>query len=162
MTVATRIAVMNEGRIVQVGTPAEVYERPRSRFVASFVGDVTLLEARVVGRDGPWLGLRAVETGTTVRVSAGYGLTAGQTVWVALRPEQLAIAAAPPAEPHVNALAGAVEDVAYRGDASILHVRLAGGGTMRASRPGRGGPAAMSGARVWLTWTPDAAVVLEE
>src|SRR5215467_4166468 len=88
MTVANRIAVMEHGRIAQVGPPVEIYERPKSRYVAEFVGDINLIEGAVmeVGESGT-----VIESAAIGRMRAGAmrGAKAGDTVWVALRPEKL-------------------------------------------------------------------------
>ncbi|WP_372910444.1 ABC transporter ATP-binding protein [Salinigranum sp.] len=91
LAVSDRVAVMNGGRVEQVGTPREVYDRPQSAFVASFVGDNNLFEGRVVGRDGDRL---AVDVGGTVLDVAVDGAhadrpTAGVGVTFAVRPERL-------------------------------------------------------------------------
>jgi len=161
MTVAHRMAVMDRGRIVQVGTPAEVYEQPSSRYVASFVGDVNLIEGRLAsaGASG-WLidSAAGAKLATSQRVEA----TVGATVWVALRPEKLRIATAPPAASE-NCVAGRVAEIAYLGNVSVYKVRLDNGFVMKAQLPnltrvierpiGANDP-------VWLWWTPDAGVVL--
>jgi putrescine transport system ATP-binding protein len=161
MTVACRMAVMDRGRIVQVGTPAEVYEQPSSRYVASFVGDVNLIEGRLAsaGASGSLIDSAAgAKLATSQRVEA----TVGATVWVALRPEKLRIATAPPAASE-NCVAGRVAEIAYLGNVSVYKVRLDNGFVMKAQLPnltrvierpiGANDP-------VWLSWTPDAGVVL--
>jgi len=161
MTVARRMAVMDRGRIVQVGTPAEVYEQPSSRYVASFVGDVNLIEGRLAsaGASGSLIDSAAgAKLATSQRVEA----TVGATVWVALRPEKLRIATAPPAASE-NCVAGRVAEIAYLGNVSVYKVRLDNGFVMKAQLPnltrvierpiGANDP-------VWLSWTPDAGVVL--
>jgi len=161
MTVACRMAVMDRGRIVQVGTPAEVYEQPSSRYVASFVGDVNLIEGRLAsaGASGSLIDSAAgAKLATSQRVEA----TVGATVWVALRPEKLRVATAPPGASE-NCLAGRVTEIAYLGNVSVYKVRLDNGFVMKAQLPnltrvierpiGANDP-------VWLSWTPDAGVVL--
>jgi putrescine transport system ATP-binding protein len=161
MTVAHRMAVMDRGRIVQVGTPAEVYEQPSSRYVASFVGDVNLIEGRLAsaGASGSLIDSAAgAKLATSQRVEAAVGAT----VWVALRPEKLRIARAPPAASE-NCVAGRVAEIAYLGNVSVYKVRLDNGFVMKAQLPnltrvierpiGADDP-------VWLSWTPDAGVVL--
>src|SRR5215470_12118112 len=111
MMVAHRIAVMERGRIVQVGTPAEVYEQPNSRYVASFVGDVNLIEGRLVttGAGGSLIDSAAdIKLATNQRVD----VATGDTVWVALRPEKLRVTTAPPAASE-NCVAGRVAEIAY-------------------------------------------------
>jgi putrescine transport system ATP-binding protein len=161
MTVAHRIAVMDRGRIVQVGTPAEVYEQPNSRYVASFVGDVNLIEGRLAatGPSGSLIdGAVGAKLATNQRVEA----EPGATVWVALRPEKLRVATAPPAADE-NCVAGRVAEIAYLGNVSVYKVRLDNGFVMKAQLPNltRAVERAIgTNDRVWLSWTPDAGVVL--
>ncbi|MFO1070112.1 MAG: polyamine ABC transporter ATP-binding protein [Geminicoccaceae bacterium] len=164
MTVASRIAVMNEGRIVQVGTPAEIYELPGSRFVADFIGDVNMIEGRVAAVDERGLSIESEAAGCTLRADRTAAAAAGQTVWAAIRPEKIRIAKEPPAETAANAVAGTVWDIGYLGDVSVYHVRLDGGLVLRATAANRQRlverPISWED-RVWLSWDADAAVVLK-
>ena len=94
MTVADRIAVMDHGRVAQVGTPVEIYERPNSRWVAGFVGDVNLIEAQVTAVYPSFVLLE--REGLRLRVAANAVVAPGMPVAVALRPEKIRIAHAPP------------------------------------------------------------------
>jgi putrescine transport system ATP-binding protein len=162
MTVADRIAVMDRGRLIQVATPQEIYERPNSRWVADFIGDVNLIEGRV---------LEVNATGTVVASDAAGRLHAlshadvkpDDVVWVALRPEKVRIAHAPPSTEGENCVAGQVTDIGYLGDLSIYKVRLDNGTVMKTAvanvtrlleRPIGWDD------RVWLSWAPEAAMVL--
>ena len=162
MTVADRIAVMDRGRLIQVATPQEIYERPNSRWVADFIGEVNLIEGRV---------LEASAAGTVVASDAAGRLHAlshadvkpGDVVWVALRPEKVRIADAPPSTEGENCVAGQVTDIGYLGDLSIYKVRLDNGTVVKTAvanvtrfveRPIGWDD------RVWLSWTPEAAMVL--
>ena len=162
MTMAHRIAVMDRGRLVQVGPPAELYEQPSSRWVASFIGDVNLIEGGVVALDGSEI---VVETaaGEKFRAPAAEGVAAGARVHLALRPEKLRIAARPPAETGSNVLAGRVVDIGYLGGMSVYKVRVASGALMRASVANERRLTEREigwEADVWLSWPADAAVVL--
>jgi putrescine transport system ATP-binding protein len=160
MTVADRIAVMDHGRIVQAGTPAEIYEQPNSRYVASFVGDVNLFEGKL-GGSGP--GGAIIESdGVTFALAQGLDAAVGTTVWVALRPENMRIALAPPSA-SANCAAGQVVDIAYLGNVSVYKVRLDNGVFVKAQvanltrlieRP------IGWDERIWVSWAPDAGVVL--
>jgi putrescine transport system ATP-binding protein len=161
MTVAGRIAVMDRGRLIQVATPQEIYERPTSRWVADFIGDVNLIEGRVV---------EVGASGTVVASSAGRvralspaDAKAGDTVWVALRPEKMRIAHEPPLIEEENCVAGQVTDIGYLGDLSIYKVRLDNGMLIKTAvanvtrlieRPINWDD------RVWLSWASEAAMVL--
>jgi putrescine transport system ATP-binding protein len=164
MTVADRISVMNHGRIVQTATPAEIYETPNSLYVAAFIGAVNLLEGVVEGARAGWVRL-AVADGLIVEAENAPTLVPGRTAWFAIRPEKVRIGRAPPDNQAVNAVAGEVWDIAYFGDMSLYNVRLASGKLVRASRLNAertvDRPIAWED-RVWLSWAPDAGVVLTE
>jgi spermidine/putrescine ABC transporter ATP-binding subunit len=153
LTMATRIGVMRHGQLAQVGTPADVYERPNSRFVAEFLGAANILPA-VVRTDGMRLELPGL--GATV-CTATKVLTG--PVLLAIRPERVRLG-----EPDAaNALQGVVVDRAYAGDSLTHTVRLADGSLMRATRSLRDGFAAVEAAIgdvVSLSWQPDACILL--
>jgi putrescine transport system ATP-binding protein len=160
MTVAHRIAVMDRGRIVQVAPPAEVYEQPRTRWVAQFIGDVNLIEG-VVAETSAGEAVVADKAGRRHRVAAG-AAAKGAPVSIALRPEKLRIDAAPQPDA-ANAVRGRVVDIGYLGGMSIYKVRLDDGAVMKgavanvARSPERPiGP----GDEVWLSWPPGAGVLL--
>jgi len=162
MTVAHRIAVMDRGALAQVATPPELYEQPASRWVASFIGDVNLLEGVVVvvGADDV-----AIEDAGGRRYRAGAHASAkiGQKIAIALRPEKLRLAAAKPQGPDENCVAGRIQDIAYLGDVSLYKVRRDDGSLMTASVANASRPTGRAlgwDDKVWLTWTPDAGVVL--
>src|SRR3546814_11290232 len=91
MTVSSRIAVMDRGRIVQVSTPGELYEYPNSRYVADFIGEVNILEGRVAGREGDHLIVQRAEAGCTIVTGPSGDEPLGRQAWIALRPAQLMI-----------------------------------------------------------------------
>jgi putrescine transport system ATP-binding protein len=154
MTLSDRIAVMNAGKLAQVATPAEIYENPSSRWVADFIGDVSLIEGRF---SAP--GLMQTTVGELRAQQNGAGL--GETVWLALRPEKLGLARERPAR--VNALAGTVTEAGYRGDRSIYKVRLADRSFMRVALPNSGPRAEfIPGDIVWVHWPSETGVVLTQ
>jgi putrescine transport system ATP-binding protein len=159
MTLAGRIAVMDRGRIVQVGPPAEVYERPNSRYVAEFLGDANVIAAKVAARSGDAVEL-ASELGIAIRAKTDVEAKIGDAVWLALRPEKMLIDTERPAEARANAVEGRVHDIGYLGDLSIYHLRLANGALLKASRPNVTRLAIGWDDTVWLSWAPDAGVVL--
>ncbi|MBF6209578.1 ABC transporter ATP-binding protein [Nocardia puris] len=133
MTMANRIALLDAGRLAQIGSPTELYDRPRSTFVAGFLGapPMNLLAATVVERDGE---LRAVADG----FDAALGITGAQrarTVTVGVRPERLRLVAA-------GALRGRVTLVENLGSEELLHVDLGGGRRICARAPRPAGPRA--------------------
>jgi putrescine transport system ATP-binding protein len=163
MTVGTRMAIMRDGHLVQVGTPVELYEYPQSRFAAEFLGEVNLLEARVVEAGASAVRVRAAAAGCDVVADRPIAALPGEPVWVAVRPEKLTLAKTPPADTSVNCVEGEVFDIGYLGDVSIYHVRLASGAMMRATLANRlrviERPITWED-RVWLSWGADASVVL--
>jgi putrescine transport system ATP-binding protein len=163
MAMADRIAVMDQGRIVQVGAPDEIYEAPVSRFVARFVGDVNLLDGRLRGREGSCVVIDSAVAPDGLFVD-GAAAEAGQggAVAVAVRPEKMAIHRERPAAER-NVLAGEVVDFSYLGDWAMVRVRLDRGETVRVSRQNASRAMAAPvarGERVYLSFAPDAAVVL--
>jgi putrescine transport system ATP-binding protein len=160
MTVAHRIAVMDRGRVVQAATPAEIYERPQSRWVAEFVGDVNLIEG-IVLKTGAGETVIEDKRGRRYRVAAD--VATGARVSIALRPEKIRIQAgsAPPAA--ANTMRGKVCDVGYLGSISVYKVRLDDGALVKATVANvarTSGQTFTTHDEVWLSWPPDAAVVL--
>ncbi len=160
MSMASRVAVMSDGRIAQIGAPREVYEAPASRFVADFLGAVTLFAGRVVAVEGRLHRIASDEAGATLAVDCA-PLEIGRAVVVAIRPEKIALAASP-ASGAANCLAGTVAKISYRGDASTYRVALATGKMVRvtASNQTRGSGIAEATA-VTLAWSASAAWVIE-
>ncbi|KAA9385969.1 ABC transporter ATP-binding protein [Neorhizobium galegae] len=166
MTVSDRIAVMDKGLIMQVATPAEIYEAPNSRYVADFIGDINILEGTVASTDSA-LGapgtVRIDCDGIAVSVEQECQAVVGDKVAFAVRPEKVRISPDQPAVTSVNAVYGEVWDIGYLGDFSVFLVKLADGRVVRAAqanvsrlvdRP------ITFGDMVWLTWPLDAGLVL--
>jgi putrescine transport system ATP-binding protein len=139
LALADRVALLDGGRIAQVGPPREIYERPASRFVARFLGAANVLEGRAAQDrfDSPDAGISCA------------GAIPPGTVAVAIRPERIRIA---PAGEGPNTARGTVQDVAFRGDDSLVLVDLGGGTTLRVAHPGEGSPPPARGAVVTLAW----------
>jgi spermidine/putrescine transport system ATP-binding protein len=167
MTMSNRIAVMRHGRIEQLGSPEDLYERPATEFVAGFLGKSNLLDGRVANVDG---GLASVElegAGGRVHVPAD-GLTAGASVRVGVRPEKLRITAggADSGEPaDANWLDGSVIDAGYLGVSTQYEVRLGNGVEVTVfcqnlETSGAVGQLA-SGEAVRLTWKPQHSFVIK-
>jgi putrescine transport system ATP-binding protein len=164
MTVSTRMAIMNEGRVAQLGTPGEMYEYPASRFVADFLGDVNVLEARVVEAGHDHVRVHSAQAGCDILADRGAALVTGETVWVAIRPEKFQLSKEPPPPGTANCMAGEVWDIGYLGDVSIYHVRLPSGAVVRATQANRLRlieRAITWEDRVFLSWAPDASVILK-
>ena len=162
MTVADRISVMAQGRIVQVGPPAEIYEAPKTRYVADFIGSVNIFEGAVEAIRPGALRLAAAD-GFTLDIASEAKASPGQTLWFAVRPEKVRISPDPLAGAAPNSVSGQVWDIAYLGDMSLYNVRLDSGKLVRASllNASRTVERPISWEdRVWLSFAPDAGVVL--
>jgi putrescine transport system ATP-binding protein len=158
---ADRIAVMAEGRVTQVATPRELYERPSSRWVADFIGDVNLIEGRVLAAGSNGTSIESAGAGQ-LRAS-GQERSSGDCVWVALRPEKVRISRLRLSPGNDNCVAGAITKIRYLGELSSYEVRLDSGMLMKATIANVAATTERTLAvndRVWLTWQPDAVVVL--
>ena len=162
MTLATRIGVMNEGVIRQVGEPREIYEEPNSRFVADFIGSVNLVEGRVETAAPDLMRVRTEELGPVV-MPPRPGLAHNQQVWLALRPERITLSRARPADA-ANMVPGVVEDVGYVGHMSSYRVRLANGRILRVTQSNllRDADPISWDEPVFASWSPAAVRVLSE
>ena len=147
MSLAGRMAVMDSGRVVQIGPPREVYERPASRFVAQFVGDVNLIEARVVDNAAA----RVTSAIGEIRLHAAPTAPNGATLWIAIRPEKVDITQGGPGGANVNAAQGAVLAAAYLGNVSIYRVRTTSGFDLTAMATNSSRPAAADAGRSGLS-----------
>ncbi|MDF1790363.1 MAG: ABC transporter ATP-binding protein [Thalassobaculaceae bacterium] len=125
LSMATRIAVMNQGTVQQIAPPAELYEFPASRFVADFIGSVNLLEGRVEAASGGRIRLACPGIATPIEMEQDRLPAVGSTGWVALRPEKIDITKEPPVEAGMNTVSGKVEEITYLGETSVYHVRIA-------------------------------------
>ncbi len=162
MTVADRIGVMRDGHLVQVGTPAEIYEQPASRWIAEFVGEVNLIEGEVTATRGSETIIASPLAGT-LRIAQSAPAAQGAKVLLALRPEKIALAPAAGSSAPENCVAGEVAEISYLGDVSKYKVRLADGALMRITLANATRSRARTVAvedRVWLSWSPDAASIV--
>ncbi len=165
MTVASRIAVMNQGRLEQVSTPGEIYEAPQSRYVAQFIGDVNIMEGRVVSLpgDGTVEITPASGDGRIFKAGATDGLSVGQQVWLSVRPEKFRISLEQP-QSNVNVVKGRVDDVGYLGSISHYHVHTEAGNRVTALRANSSHSVERTISwddTVWLEWPAESAVVLK-
>src|SRR5271169_4221128 len=142
LSMASRIAVMNRGRLVEIGTPAEIYERPGSRFVADFGGDVNLFEGELTA------GFNCL---------AGTALPQGAEATLALRSEKLHLSREPPAG---FSVAATVSSIGYLGGVSIVHLTAGEGRALRARLPSTDAGCLGRGTAVWVSWSPDDGVVI--
>ncbi|TAK13330.1 MAG: ABC transporter ATP-binding protein [Anaerolineae bacterium] len=162
MTMSDRIMVMNHGKALQLGTPAEVYERPNSRFVADFIGETNFMEGRLKTPGGGAVVEVECAGGLGVHAVGGAGLPVGAPVTVAVRPERVAINRS---FENVNCFAGTVLDLVYIGTDTYYNVRLDGGQVLRV-REQNADPTqrtiAAVGDKVQVTLKAESAVVLVE
>ncbi|HEV8439699.1 MAG TPA: ABC transporter ATP-binding protein [Methylomirabilota bacterium] len=155
LTMSDRIAVMRDGRIEQIGNPLEIYEHPRSAFVADFIGTTNLVRGRLVHHDGR---LATVECrGAKLRVADRAPGEAGEVV-IAVRPEKLELDAAPPLD---NTLSASITQLVYMGDTIVYTLRTDEGLELQSSELSRsGGVRYTVGARVTLGFRADTATLL--
>jgi spermidine/putrescine transport system ATP-binding protein len=150
MTMADTIAVMHDGRIEQLGTPTELYETPRTEFVAGFLGISNLLRGTVEGD-----GVVRLEDGTVVRVPAASGRTGALSIGI--RPEKVRLGTQ-----EENHLAGEVRESAYIGVSTQYVVETRAGAIMLyVQNAEAGAPSVQPGDQVNLNWSPDATFVVE-
>jgi len=162
MTVASRVAVMDHGRLVQVATPEEIYEFPNSRYVADFIGDVNLIEGAVRARARDVLQISWADGQPPITAAGPEGLGKGDNCTFAIRPEKVAISAEKPAD-RANVLQGKVLDIGYLGNISTYHIELTNGQVIKAQMANnrRLSRRAFSWEdEVWLSFTATAGVVL--
>jgi spermidine/putrescine transport system ATP-binding protein len=135
LTMSDRIAVMDQGRVLQVGTPDEIYDRPRSRFVADFIGETNLIDAvcLAVGDGKARFRLTAAEAELELRSAHG-AVAAGERVMLAIRPERVEVGAA-----GSQGLPATVGEVVYLGTDTIYHARLGDGTPVQARVQNRNG-----------------------
>ncbi len=153
LAMSDRVAVMNDGRVEQVGTPEALYERPRTRFAAEFLGVANLWPATVEKIAG---GRAALTTdGGLALVADGGAFVAGETVWAGVRPERIAIGG-----DGENRLAGILEDEVYLGDRTQWRVKV--GDTRLVVAEGALAPDRRRGERVELTFAAGAVLRLED
>ncbi|MEY8097801.1 ABC transporter ATP-binding protein [Falsihalocynthiibacter sp. S25ZX9] len=164
MTMASRIAVMDHGKLVQVDTPARVYESPNSVYVADFIGDVNIIEGMVTEISEDAAELSWSENNSGLRAMVGEGVTKGSSAAFAIRPEKVTIDTDEPVDRH-NRVTGQVEDIAYLGNISTYYVRLATGQLVKAQTANNRRISRRNITwkdTVWLSWTDTAGIILHK
>jgi putrescine transport system ATP-binding protein len=162
MTMAARIAVMNEGSVLQVGAPQEIYETPASRFVADFIGNVNLMDGTVAEDESDHVVIACADCSHYV----GHGISGstGMPVTVALRPEKIHLARAAPEGEH-NRVKGVVKNLAYFGSYTVYHLELPSGALLKVSQNNtqrhRDDELAL-GHEAWAHWSRLSQVVLTQ
>ena len=163
MALSSRVAVMDQGRILQVGTPADVYEYPRSRFVADFFGTTNLIEGVVASQEQDVITVQT-EVAGLIRAVDSRPFARGSAVTVAVRPEKMRLLA--PADPvqAFNQVAGEVWELGYMGNRSVYRIKTSSGRllTVFAQNERRARQGSIDwGDRVAVQWTEDATVLLD-
>jgi putrescine transport system ATP-binding protein len=169
MTMANRIGVMDAGRLEQVATPRELYEAPRSRWVAGFVGDINLFDGEVFLREHRRVSVSTREAGTIVVAEPRQPMTQAN-VAVAIRPEKVKLSRRGPVSDAgnsqaINRLEGVITDVGYLGGLTVYKVKLDSGAVLRSSMANTARldiDAYSAGQRVVAWFTPDDCLVLEQ
>jgi putative spermidine/putrescine transport system ATP-binding protein len=156
LAMSDRIAVMNAGKVEQIGTPSEIYDRPGTRFVADFIGDTNLFRGEVI-RTGGTCVLR-VDSDLSIELAEEPGTTGPLSV--ALRPEKIVLTA--PGAHAGQGLDGIVESANFQGG-SVLYRIEAAGRRLLAQQPNNGSHELFqAGAAVALRWTPSDIVILKD
>ncbi|MBY4678186.1 ABC transporter ATP-binding protein [Marinobacterium arenosum] len=163
MTMADRIAIMNQGRLVQVGTPHEVYEYPNCQFAAEFIGSVNVFDGKVYEEGPQHARIRCELLRQPILIDHGISGPAGQKLKVAVRPEKVLLSKQPPSQPD-NWNSGRIMEIAYLGGHSIYHVELPTGLVVQATRSNteRRDVQYRIHDEVFIHWNADSGVVLEQ
>jgi len=162
MTMASRIAIMSEGNILQIGAPSEVYETPANRFVADFIGNVNLMDGTLIDDNPDHVIIECADCKHYV----GHGITGneGMPVSVAVRPEKIHVTRERP-EGEYNHVRGTIKDMVYFGSHTVYHIQLGSGLVLKVSESNiarhRDDPLTW-GDEVWASWTPLSQVVLTQ
>jgi putative spermidine/putrescine transport system ATP-binding protein len=156
LTLSDRIGVMHRGRLEQVGTPTDLYDRPRTRFVADFIGESNFLPGRVLSVDALGVTFETPQ-GTKVRAAGGADTRQGPAV-LFVRPEKIALASEPAQD--LNAAPGTVRDVVFVGESCRYHVELDTGDRLVVKQMNATPRAPMGpGRRTTLAFRPDDSLV---
>jgi putrescine transport system ATP-binding protein len=162
MVLSQRMAIMRDGRFEQIGTPADIYERPTNRYVAEFMGDINLLKGRVLGHENGTSKI-ATEAGPA-SVAASRDYAAGTEILFALRPERIRVnPARASASNDANVFAGRISGRSYRGETTLFEIELASGANIRSLRQNGDQRTANDvdlGAEVSVQFSADAGIVL--
>ena len=165
MTLSTRIAVMDSGRFMQIGTPTEIYEFPNSRLVANFIGNANMFEGRITENGPDHVVVHCKQPECEFYIDHGLSVQEGTKVWVALRPEKIRISNQSTDDKTRNSLTGIVHDIGYLGGSSTYRVkvgedRLIDITSQNQLRPKDGNLAIDWEEEVILNWEPSSSVVL--
>ena len=167
MTLSTRIAVMNEGRFIQIGPPTELYENPDNRFIASFIGSVNLFAGHTLTRNNNLYTIALNKHDLQCQVEHAQHLDNGSPIWIAVRPEKITISTTPLASEELNQLMGTVDDIAYTGNLSTYRIKTQSGDIVEVTHPNQSRSRGSQLIADWddtvyLHWTSADSVLLSE
>ena len=157
LSLSDRVAVLNNGRLEQVGTPYEIYEQPANRFVAEFVGGTNILAGTAVAGPGGLVEL-LLGDGSRIRSAHGAQVAEGAAALLSVRYEHLTLSERKPTSGDLNTLAATITNIAYSGSGSVVHVLTDNGLPLIAAYPGR--PQYGQGESVFVSWEAKDAVPL--
>lgn len=162
MTMSTRIGIMEEGKVRQVGTPNEIYEFPNSVFVADFIGSINIFEGFVIEDEPDHVLVKSEQAGCDLYVSHSSAAPIGSQVHIAIRPEKIFVTTQNPNMSR-NYAKGVVKEIGYLGDVSIYHVEIESGKIILATIPNQAKQAEHPvewDDEVYLFWKADNCIVL--
>jgi len=165
MTLSTRIAMMDNGRFMQIGTPTEIYEFPDSRLVANFIGSANMFEGRVTENGPDHIVVQCKDPECEFYVDHGFEIQEGTRVWAAIRPEKIRVSKTAPESVESNQLKGVIDDIGYLGKLSTYRVRVGNDTIIEITSPNLSRPRDGSLVHDWedeiyLSWDPSSVVVL--
>jgi putrescine transport system ATP-binding protein len=163
MTMSSRMAIMNEGKLQQIGAPYDIYEYPKSKFVAEFIGSTNIFEGTLIDEEDDTLTIESKDIDVPIVVNHAGTYPVGTHVHIAIRPEKMFISRQKPIKSQNNYTKGIVKEIAYLGDMSIYHVKIASGKMIQAALPNLLRLAERDvkwDDEVYLIWNADNGVVL--
>ena len=164
MTMSSRIAVMDKGKLVQLGTPSEIYEYPMNKFVAGFIGSVNMFEGPLVDNQADHSTIESHDFGGQLLIGRGVGYGLGHPTSVAIRPEKIRLAKREQPMDLPNKTTGHLKDMAYLGNSLVYHVVLESGKVLKITAPNLGSHPENEFFRdepVQIGWNANACVVVE-
>jgi len=135
MTLSTRIAVMNEGKFVQIGTPSDIYEYPRTRFTANFIGSMNIFEGVVYKDQAETQVIRCENDKLDLLIDRDASIPIGEKIGVAIRPEKIHLSKEKSSKHVHNTVKGKVLDIGYLGNLSVYNVELGNGKIVKVTEP---------------------------
>jgi putrescine transport system ATP-binding protein len=167
MTLSTRIAMMDAGRFMQIGTPTEIYEFPESRLVANFIGSANMFEGRVTENGPDHVVVQSKQPQCEFYIDHGISIQEGTKVWAAIRPEKIRISKSPPETNTHNQMKGVIDDIGYLGKLSTYRVRITDEKIIEITSPNLSRPKDVSlpldwDDEIYLSWEASSVVVLSK